>query len=284
MEAAGTESSGTAAEGSSRGTEGGPRRQEAHERLWDISSLQISYQPGGFGEKRTLLENLEEPAEAATATDALVALRKWIRWRQRTEAIHAMEPDPTVLMKGLSRLVHRALEKHHDLQFRVSLARSSLLVDSTPTKETVTRYASRPLKAAKDLSKIKRRSRKTRRGLERETERSRRSRKMATSRSEAHGACPTSGDTAPRSKQFEESGDPGSGAVTADRDADASSESSHHAGSMKHLLEEATQMLKSMSFLNRLDQGPAAKPSLDDLQRISNEDLPAHQDGPRGYA
>ena len=135
-----------------------------------LASLQISYQPGGFGEKRTLLKNLEEPAEATTASEAVTALRKWIRWRQSTEEIHATEPDPTVLMKGLSRLVYRVLESHQELQFRVSLARSSLLVDSTPTKESVTRYAThllaeleqvayterKPLKQTKDLPKVKR--------------------------------------------------------------------------------------------------------------------------------
>ena len=42
-----------------------------------LTLLQISYQPGGFGEKRTLLKNLEEPAEATNSNDAVISLRKW---------------------------------------------------------------------------------------------------------------------------------------------------------------------------------------------------------------
>ena len=106
-----------------------------------LTTLQVSYQPGGLGEKRTLLKNPEEPQEAGSAGEAVTILRKWLRWRHRANEIHATEPDPAVLMKGLTRLVQKVLDSHQELRFRISLARSTLLVDSTPNKDSVTRYA-----------------------------------------------------------------------------------------------------------------------------------------------
>lgn len=51
------------------------------------------------------------------------------------------EPDPFLLLKGLNRLTKRILEQHRDLSFRISLARSTLQVDSTPTSRSVTSFA-----------------------------------------------------------------------------------------------------------------------------------------------
>ena len=85
-----------------------------------MTTLQVSYQPGGLGEKRSLLKSLEEPAEAASSTEAVVALRKWMRWRARTVEICAMEPDPAILMKGLTRLCAKVLEGNQELRFRIS--------------------------------------------------------------------------------------------------------------------------------------------------------------------
>ena len=88
-----------------------------------MTTLQVSYQPGGLGEKRSLLKSLEEPTEASSSTEAVVALRKWMRWRARTVEICAMEPDPAILMKGLTRLCAKVLEGNQELRFRISLAR-----------------------------------------------------------------------------------------------------------------------------------------------------------------
>ena len=106
-----------------------------------LVTLQVSYQPGGLGEKRALLKNLEEPQETSSAADAVTVLRKWIRWRHRANEIHATEPDPAVLMKGLTRLVQKVRDGNHEQRFRISLARSTLLVDTTPTRDSVSRYA-----------------------------------------------------------------------------------------------------------------------------------------------
>ena len=288
-----------------------------------LTTLQVSYQPGGLGEKRTLLKNLEEPNEASSAGEAVAVLRKWTRWRQRTNEIHATEPDPAVLMKGLTRLVHKVLDQNQELRFRVSLARSSLLVDSTPTKDSVTKYATHLMaeleqiayaerkgntkKEPHRLKKIEEDAKGLGKGGDRrpkEGEEAERPKPVCKFFNTEHGcrkgrqckwlhqpddkrrcytcgstkhmapACPTAVDSPPRTKAFREGAEvpPAGGTTTrssSSQDADAGSEASRSSGSVKNLIEEATQMLKSMS--QKADPGATAKPSLEDLQRQLNE-------------
>ena len=99
-----------------------------------LTHLYLVYCPGGVMEKQTLLKSLEEPAEVTVLSEAPNALRRWMRWRSRTQEIGAIAPDPALLLKGLNRMTRRVLDAHKDLQFRVSLARSTLGVDTTPTE------------------------------------------------------------------------------------------------------------------------------------------------------
>ena len=46
-----------------------------------------------------------------------------------------------MLLKGLNRIIRKPLEANRDLSFRISLARSTLQVDSTPTSTSVTSFA-----------------------------------------------------------------------------------------------------------------------------------------------
>jgi len=50
-------------------------------------------------------------------------------------------PDPALLLKGLNKLIRKVLESNKELQFRVSLARNSLGVDTRPTDITVGQFA-----------------------------------------------------------------------------------------------------------------------------------------------
>ena len=50
-------------------------------------------------------------------------------------------PDPTILARGLSRLLRKLLSINPDLNFRLQLARSSLMIDSVPTHTSVSQYA-----------------------------------------------------------------------------------------------------------------------------------------------
>ena len=69
-----------------------------------MAHLQMIYQPGGLGEKETILRNLESPAEAGSLQEAVLLLRKWGRWKSRARDIGVAEPDPSVLMRGLHKL------------------------------------------------------------------------------------------------------------------------------------------------------------------------------------
>ena len=106
-----------------------------------LTQLLLTYCPGGVLEKQTLLRSLEEPTEVTTVGEAPAAIRRWLRWKLRSQEIGAVTPDPALLLKGLSKLTRRVLESNKELQFRVSLARNSLGVDTRPTDTTVSQFA-----------------------------------------------------------------------------------------------------------------------------------------------
>ena len=106
-----------------------------------VCQLMILYQPGGLGEKELILRQLESPPEATTVAEAVQGLRRWFRWKGRASELHVQEPDAFLLLKGLNRLTKKPLEQHRDLSFRISLARSTLQVDSTPTQRSITSFA-----------------------------------------------------------------------------------------------------------------------------------------------
>ena len=87
------------------------------------------------------MKSLEDPAEVSNVSEAPGAIRRWLRWLQRTKEIGATSPDPTILVKGLSKIARKVLEAHKDLQFRVSLARNALGIDVAPTEQSVSQYA-----------------------------------------------------------------------------------------------------------------------------------------------
>ena len=106
-----------------------------------VCQLLVIYQPGGLAEKELILRSLEQPAEATGLPEAVQSLRKWMRWRRRASDLKISEPDPFILLKGLNRIIRKPLEAHRDLSFRISLARSTLQVDATPTSSSVTSFA-----------------------------------------------------------------------------------------------------------------------------------------------
>ena len=64
-----------------------------------------------------------------------------MRWSARASEIKATEPDPSVLVRGLTKISAKVVNLNQDLKFRLALARNSLLIDSAPTPETVSQYA-----------------------------------------------------------------------------------------------------------------------------------------------
>ena len=99
------------------------------------------YQPGGLAERQAILSALEAPSEAQSVGSCIATLRKWIRWKRRAEELGVSVPDPTILARGLSCMLRKILTLNQDLNFRLQLARSSLMIDSVPNHASITQYA-----------------------------------------------------------------------------------------------------------------------------------------------
>ena len=106
-----------------------------------LSKAMLAYQPGGLGERGAILQALENPAEANAIPMAITQLRKWIRWKRRAFEMGVSIPDASILMRGLSRLMKKLLANYPDLNFRLSLVRNALLVDTVPNLESVNKYS-----------------------------------------------------------------------------------------------------------------------------------------------
>ena len=109
------------------------------------------YQPGGLSERVADLGALESPPEATTINAAISSLRRWLRWKRRASEIGVNPPDATILAKGLAKLTKRILTTYPDLHFRLSLTRSTLMIDTIPTQESVGRYAEHVLAELEQL-------------------------------------------------------------------------------------------------------------------------------------
>ena len=123
-----------------------------------LTQLLLTYCPGGVPEKQTLLRSLEDPMEVATMAEAPSAIRRWLRWKLRSQEIGAVTPDPALLLKGLNKLTRKVLESNKELQFRVSLARNSLGVDTRPTDITVNQFATHLLAEVEQVSLAEKRA------------------------------------------------------------------------------------------------------------------------------
>ena len=98
------------------------------------------YQPGYKQEKTLILQNLEAPPECQSSMQAVEGLRKWLLWLKRARSIGIVEPDASILMRGLDRLSQDVIRADNELAFRVSLMRASLQVDNNPQPHTVLQY------------------------------------------------------------------------------------------------------------------------------------------------
>ena len=111
-----------------------------------VSSLNLScklyatYQPGNLQEKGLVLRMLEQPEPCSTALEAVEGLRKWSLWRKRATTIGMAEPDASVLVRGLDKITSPVVQGSGELSFRISLIRSTLQVDVSPSATTVTTF------------------------------------------------------------------------------------------------------------------------------------------------
>ncbi|CAE7214179.1 RE1 [Symbiodinium sp. CCMP2456] len=99
--------------------------------------LMTLYQPGGEEEKVRILHNLQQPPQEGEPAKVLDALRSWERWLRRCRELEVTAPDPALLARGLNAMVKKVMEKNPEASFRTSLVKSTLMVDTRPTMESV---------------------------------------------------------------------------------------------------------------------------------------------------
>ncbi|CAE7666959.1 GIP, partial [Symbiodinium necroappetens] len=113
------------------------RVRRVHQQLF---RLLINYQPGGSTDRALVLAQLEAKEVSADPGEVVAALRKWFRWLQRARDLQLSLPDPSVQIRSLTILVKRLAEKNPDLQFKISLAKTELRVESRPSQETALKF------------------------------------------------------------------------------------------------------------------------------------------------
>ena len=75
----------------------------------EVSSIGIMfkvlrvYQPGGLGERTTLLKQLVDQKVPSPLSDWMLALRSWRRWLTRVQELGIQPPDPVLLLSTLDR-------------------------------------------------------------------------------------------------------------------------------------------------------------------------------------
>lgn len=106
-----------------------------------LARLMVAYQPGGLAEKGIILRALEQPDEAQSLPQSLTMLRRWLRWKRRAEDVGVTMPDPSILIRGLNKMMRKVLEGNRELNFRISLAKTNLMVESNPKESTVQQLA-----------------------------------------------------------------------------------------------------------------------------------------------
>ena len=84
-----------------------------------------------------------------------------MRWRQRAAELQASEPDPSVLVKAVTKLTAKVLSAHSELSFRIALARSTLMVDARPTRDVVGQFATHLLAEIEQVAHMEKKTMKT---------------------------------------------------------------------------------------------------------------------------
>ena len=105
-----------------------------------IFRLLTLYQPGGEEEKYRTLQQLQNPPKETEPGKAVESLRSWSRWLRRCRELNLQIPDPSLLVRGLNAIVKGVMEKSNEANFRTNLVRSTLMIDSNPTSESVEKY------------------------------------------------------------------------------------------------------------------------------------------------
>ena len=98
------------------------------------------YQPGGVQERADTLSALTGEQVAKTPKEAVDRLRRWRRHQLRAIELRASLPDPSLMIRSLSRLVETLLGQAPQALFRVNSYRLQSKLDVMPSEANLEAY------------------------------------------------------------------------------------------------------------------------------------------------
>ena len=113
----------------------------------EISSVSIVYkvlrvyQPGGLGERTTLLKQLVDLKAPGGLGEWMGALRSWRRWLTRIQELGISAPDPVLLLATLDRFSGVLAKSSPQIAFRLQITRAALRVDIAPNESSVMQFS-----------------------------------------------------------------------------------------------------------------------------------------------
>ena len=99
------------------------------------------YQPGGLGERTTLLKQLVDQKVPSQLGEWLSSLRAWRRWLTRVQELDIQPPDPVLLLATLDRYAANLAKCSSQVAFRLQVTRAALRVDVAPTENGIQQFA-----------------------------------------------------------------------------------------------------------------------------------------------
>ena len=113
----------------------------------EVSSIGIMfkvlrvYQPGGLGERTTLLKQLVDQKVPSPLSEWMLALRSWRRWLTRVQELGIQPPDPVLLLATLDRFAVGLARHSPQVAFRLQITRAALRVDTAPTERSIHQFS-----------------------------------------------------------------------------------------------------------------------------------------------
>ena len=99
------------------------------------------YQPGGLGERTTLLKQLVDQRIPSQLGEWLTSLRAWRRWLTRVQELEIQPPDPVLLLATLDRYAASLAKLSSQVAFRLQVTRAALRIDVAPTEHGIQQFA-----------------------------------------------------------------------------------------------------------------------------------------------
>ena len=107
-----------------------------------LYKLHTIYQPGGAGERGSLLKNLTEVKPGSTIPDILASIRLWRRWTSRALELGVSIPDALILVQVLTKFADATTKVGgSQVAYRVASVRQELQIDHKPNLQSVLEWA-----------------------------------------------------------------------------------------------------------------------------------------------